>query len=675
MLLVEEVDRRNYTISLLAKDVRAELVCCWQRANAEFRPPVIMTNKSIERKIQVAWSALENYAWNRGGMKKEGDRKEFEDKLDFLFCISSCRHNILPCLEVGCSGCEEEAHLDQCTCKKGKKIPKLELSFMMSMKRLRPPGQKASMMMSGLDAKETSRQRGAAARKEKDVKAKERAAEKMKETEILPPESEYLAVDPKKIHRAREEVMEKVQDDEENFTLQDNIKTVMMDSRITKTKVCDYNPVTGKYYKTTQKKDIYTMTDGNGRFLHHFIKEKVPEDSNMSSSQALALQVYEWCLEYGVTDTLEFIAGDSTNSNTGYKGGAFHFLEEYLEKRLFWIVCQLHTNELKLRRLITKRDGKTSSKDGWEGELGKLLPTVRSLKRTCTAPVIPGKTELPDLPPEVVKDIGSDQEYGHRITNAVRKGNMDEDLAALTVGQTGHSRWLTTANLFCDWWFRDHGLEGELLARLREIVDFIINVYFPCWFQIKINHSWVDGPTNVLFELSCLRTQSEVVQETVMPTVRSSAWFAHSEPILMTMLCSKEEEERRFAANQILVIRGGQEMGDSSLRLRKLPYLNTEATKLKDLINWDEATEPINTCKLSKREVLEFIEKPLEVEYRPCHTQAIERAVKEVTAAAGAVCGADRRDGYIRGRALHIELMPRINSKKDLMNMQKLTLK
>ena len=180
---MEEVDRRNYTISLLAKDVRAELVSCWQRANAEFRPPVIMTNKSIERKIQVAWSALENYAWNRGGMKKEGDRKEFVDKLDFLFSISSCRHNIHPCSEVGCSGCEEEAHLDQCTCKKGQKIPKLELSFIMSIKMLRPPGHKATMMMSGLDAKETSRQRGAAARKEKDVKAKERAAEKIKETE------------------------------------------------------------------------------------------------------------------------------------------------------------------------------------------------------------------------------------------------------------------------------------------------------------------------------------------------------------------------------------------------------------------------------------------------------------------------------------------------------------
>ena len=63
---------------------------------------------------------------------------------------------------------------------------------------------------------------------------------------------------------------------------------------------------------------------------------------------------------------------------------------------------------------------------------------------------------------------------------------MDEDLAALVVGQTGHSRWLTTANLFCDWRCRKHRLTGKLLARLREIVIFIREVYYPCWFQIKV---------------------------------------------------------------------------------------------------------------------------------------------------------------------------------------------
>ena len=144
------------------------------------------------------------------------------------------------------------------------------------------------------------------------------------------------------------------------------------------------------------------MTDGDGKFLNHFIKEKLPENSTMSSSQALALQVFKWCTKYGVSDTLKFIAGDSTNSNTGYKGGLFHYLEVYLDRRLFLIVCQLHTNELKFRRLIINRDGKTTSKDVWQGDLGKMLPTVRSLERNLSYQAIPGKTPLPDLPLDVV---------------------------------------------------------------------------------------------------------------------------------------------------------------------------------------------------------------------------------------------------------------------------------
>ena len=72
-----------------------------------------------------------------------------------------------------------------------------------------------------------------------------------------------------------------------------------------------------------------------------------------------------------------------------------------------------------------------------------------------------------------------------------------------------------------------------------------------------------------------------------MPTVRSSAWFANSECILVTMLCSQDEEERRFAVLKILSIRGEEEnKGDRSLKLRVLPYLNINATTLKNLIEW-----------------------------------------------------------------------------------------
>ena len=62
-----------------------------------------------------------------------------------------------------------------------KRIPKLELAFMMSMKTRWPPGQKASMMMVGPDIKETKRQQKAAERKEKADKIKKATAEKEKE--------------------------------------------------------------------------------------------------------------------------------------------------------------------------------------------------------------------------------------------------------------------------------------------------------------------------------------------------------------------------------------------------------------------------------------------------------------------------------------------------------------
>ena len=184
-LLMEDIDRRNYSIALMAKDVRMEVVSCWKRANAQFTPPIIITDKSIERKIQVAWKALEDFAWNRGGMYKETDRKVFCDKLDIPFYIASCNHDILSCREFGCNGCQDKAHLKDCNCRKEKRIPKGNLQFMMSMKVLRPLGAKAPMMISGMDIKETVRQNKAVERKERDLKWKETAAEKEKETEIL----------------------------------------------------------------------------------------------------------------------------------------------------------------------------------------------------------------------------------------------------------------------------------------------------------------------------------------------------------------------------------------------------------------------------------------------------------------------------------------------------------
>jgi hypothetical protein len=326
LLLEEEIDRRNFSIQQMVKEIRMKVVICWQRANSRLS---LITDKSVEKKILVTLTALENFAWNRGGMKKEEDRKSFLDRLDHLFNIASCGHNILPCTEAGCEGCQEGAHLADCNCKKEKKIPKLELAFMMSMKALRPPGQKATMMIAGVDSeehktvknkekKELVEKKAAEMVKKKQLdmderrgteaelllqeqegnteEAKAEGALKKKNTmkkrteasnrqaaaitsgflqdlidaKVLPAGMEYL--DPNKIHRSREEVMTKVKAKKESEMQEGDIRAILIDSRITQTKVREFNPVTRKFYTSTKKLDLYTMTDGDGHFLQHFVK-------------------------------------------------------------------------------------------------------------------------------------------------------------------------------------------------------------------------------------------------------------------------------------------------------------------------------------------------------------------------------------------------------------------
>ena len=67
-------------------------------------------------------------------------------------------------------------------------------------------------------------------------------------------------------------------------------------------------------------------------------------------------------------------------------------MEKLLNRKVFWVICQLHTNELPLRHLIEclgiddssyialnnifSPDGKSTSKDGFSGPIGKLLSKV-----------------------------------------------------------------------------------------------------------------------------------------------------------------------------------------------------------------------------------------------------------------------------------------------------------
>ena len=340
-------------------------------------------------------------------------------------------------------------------------------------------------------------------------------------------------------------------------------------------------------------------------------------------------------------------------------------------KKLHWVVCILHTNELPLRHLIAGTDGPTTSDHTFSGPLGKALSSVTEMEPNPRFPKIRIGPDLIKLDQDVIDDLSSDQNYGYRMVCAIRNGIVPLDLILLDIGPVCHSRFLTTANRFTRMWVSKHGFKGKDLANLRLIVEYIVGVYYPLWFEAKVKHNHVEGPRHVLKQLVLVRLQKKAVQDIVMPYVVSGAWYSHSECVFLTLLNSSDEEERRFAVKKLLKLRADQVTGDTGVRPRvHAKYLNKDATKLTDLISWEENVyEPVFTCSLSPDDIRQFLDRPMDVPYMPVHGQSMERLVKQVTAACDSVFGYDARDGFLRAREANRIMMPVNNTKKEMLRM------
>lgn len=376
----------------------------------------------------------------------------------------------------------------------------------------------------------------------------------------LPEDHSFLAVDLMKVHRAKHKVMHVMQRTGDQSLEENKPSCIMFDGRIDQTKVKTFNEETGRYYETVEKEDHYSVTDENGLYLTHITKETPPENSK--PAQSLALQIFDWLCQYGIDESLKVVAGDSTNGNTGADGGHFAWLEHYLGHKLHWLICQLHTNELPLRVLITLLVGVTKSNSGFAGIIGEQLPKASDLARNFEFDAISGGLPMIELSEDVSNDLSTDQKYAYNMMRAIRSGELSKELSLLNPGKICHSRWLTTANTFCLLYCSNHNLTPALSKILKDVVTYIVLVYYPAWFQIKVHHNWLHGPANVLYQLELLKTLPKHIQKLVEKNVRRSAWFAHSECILVTLLKSGEED-RAWAVNKIIQIRGESLTGNT----------------------------------------------------------------------------------------------------------------
>jgi hypothetical protein len=481
-------------------------------------------------------------------------------------------------------------------------------------------------------------------------------------------------IDKSKVMRAQEKIMKKLRDEfEKKCREEGGISCILFDGRIDLTNVMMEAEGSARSFPAKMKEEHYSVANEPGsHYLFHFSPEKSTKEE--SHAEQIAKVLFAWLKERGFDKTLQAIGGDSTNVNTGVKAGVMRKLELKLERKLVWLVCNLHTGELPLRHLIVGLDGPTVSDNKFSGTIGKLLDSATELEVNLNFTRISVGPPLIKLPDKVIEDLSTDQHYGYKMVCAVRDGVLPAGLALLEIGPLNHSRWLTTANRLLRLWVSKHGLERKNLKNLKCIVEFIIGVYYPCWFNVKVKHSWIEGPRHILFQLDCLKNQRKEVLDIVIPTVKRSAWYAHSEAILQTLLCSEDSKERIEGVERILAIRGDgdpdTQLGDSSVRTRRTPDINCDASRISELISWLEGvSEPPLTCSISSSELKKFINIPMQVFDWPCHTQSIERVVKMVTEASGKYFSQEKRDGGIRAQETSRRLMSKNESKKDLFNL------
>ena len=136
-------------------------------------------------------------------------------------------------------------------------------------------------------------------------------------------------------------------------------------------------------------------------------------------------------------------------------------------------------------------------------------------------------------------------------------------------GALPHARWNTNGESIIYLWTMKHDLTGSNLKVLEMLVKFCLEWYFKLYFDIKVKHYIVDAPYHILTCL--LKTLPRKVQKAVTFYVRTGAWYAHSECLLLSLLSSSKFEDRKFAVDQILKLRGKNEYGDTSVMPRVNP--------------------------------------------------------------------------------------------------------
>ena len=288
------------------------------------------------------------------------------------------------------------------------------------------------------------------------------------------------------------------------------------------------------------------------------------------------------------------------------------------------------------------------------------------MKECEKLPLVPFNSiecDLPDIDPAT---LSSDQKYLLDICTAINSGVCSSDLAKREPGTLNLARWLTTANRILRLYVSTSDPSNELLT----LVVFILRVYAPSWFRIKIHQSIKDGARHLWHFISSSRYLPKKYRDIIDPVISRNAYFAAPENLLLAMLTDERCHIRTLAVRRIIKARKTLQDGNCVRRF-VIPAVNFEATDYVDLIDWQACyvTSIPVLRDIKNHELLKMIKDGVPMDgwdfiKFPSHTQAVERIVKLVSEACGKTVGAQNRDELIRATLESRKRMSKFESKK-----------
>ena len=274
------------------------------------------------------------------------------------------------------------------------------------------------------------------------------------------------------------------------------------------------------------------------------------------TAEALAQEIFALLIERRMDlSNLRCLITDGCMKMVGWKTGTHAVLEKLVDRELQRIICFFHHLELSFGKIFTLYDGKTLSPDDFKGPIGKLIKSDVHLLDITTFPILPNQS-LFDLvesfPEEALNDLSQDHKIFIMIAKIVITGDIVRRWTDMRIGPLVHSRHTTTETR-C---LRLYLSTPEPSYELSRVVHYLIYVWSEVFLRSKIRNTCVEGPRLLLLETILTRVHCSYSERSALyPSLNTNGQYCHPENVLLSLLASPVENERRQAIDIIFLIR------------------------------------------------------------------------------------------------------------------------